>query len=386
VGGTEASAGEFPYQVSMQSSSGFPFCGATLVAPGVAVSAAHCGSADRVQIGMVTKNQNPDGCVETFNVRKTLLHESYDSSALTNDISLIFFDEKSSYMPARLYDPATPPPNGDLEAPGTQLWVTGYGALSEGGSQSSNLQKVQVPVITNQQCSSDNGDTILDSQICAGISEGGIDSCQGDSGGPLAGVGSDAAFYLIGVVSWGIGCARPERPGVYTRVSKYRDWVCNNIRANGDASDAEYVCGTLQPTMPTPPTPSPAPTSSPAPTPAPLCTYDSVTFQYDGQVNTTRSGIVCQVWSAETPHIGNYLTTTDHNYCRNPDNDSEGPWCYTTDPDVRWQYCDVGTYANPICVNPTASPTTPTPTPTTTPTATPTAPPPTYTKPHYHPH
>ena len=96
------------------------------------------------------------------------------------------------------------------------------------------LKEVQVPVITNDACKQFYQGTpaaIDDKSICAGFKEGGRDSCQGDSGGPLmAPHGQGDRFYLLGIVSFGIGCAQAQFPGVYTRVSAQMNWITSKLR------------------------------------------------------------------------------------------------------------------------------------------------------------
>jgi secreted trypsin-like serine protease len=119
------------------------------------------------------------------------------------------------------------PPAGNLEEPGTELIIAGWGTLSSGGSLPNTQQKAVVPVGQQTTCRSQYGqNAILDSMICAGYSEGGIDTCQGDSGGPMFQYGNDGHYYVVGIVSWGSGCASPNFMGVYTRVSSFVDWLC----------------------------------------------------------------------------------------------------------------------------------------------------------------
>ncbi|KAG9464081.1 hypothetical protein GDO78_020532, partial [Eleutherodactylus coqui] len=89
----------------------------------------------------------------------------------------------------------------------------------------STLQRININLISNAVCNQDNYGQVLDSMMCAGRLSGGIDTCQGDSGGPLVYLGGDSRYRQVGVVSWGEGCARPGKPGVYTRVSYYLPWV-----------------------------------------------------------------------------------------------------------------------------------------------------------------
>ena len=104
-------------------------------------------------------------------------------------------------------------------------YTSGWGTLSSGGSAPDILQWVDVPIITNDDCDAAySWYKITDSMICAAYPEGGKDACQGDSGGPLVcEVGGEA--IITGVVSWGIGCADPDHPGVYSRVTHVLKWI-----------------------------------------------------------------------------------------------------------------------------------------------------------------
>merc|ERR1712064_52062 len=116
------------------------------------------------------------------------------------------------------------PYDGEEYSAGTMCTVSGWGTTSEGGSLASVLMKVDVPVVSDDDCRDSYGQNdIADSMICAGLDEGGKDSCQGDSGGPFM-----CGNELSGVVSWGYGCAEAGYPGVYTKTSYFVDWVNSN--------------------------------------------------------------------------------------------------------------------------------------------------------------
>ena len=98
-----------------------------------------------------------------------------------------------------------------------------------GGSATDNLQYVRVPAVTNSACNSAYGGSITDSMLCAGFTGvGGKDACQGDSGGPYV-CNDNGNAVIAGVVSWGIGCALPQYPGVYARVTTVLDWIQSNM-------------------------------------------------------------------------------------------------------------------------------------------------------------
>ncbi|ELV12171.1 Transmembrane protease serine 11B [Tupaia chinensis] len=91
------------------------------------------------------------------------------------------------------------------------------------------LQKAPVKIIDTNTCNSPeayNG-LILDTMMCAGYMKGNIDACQGDSGGPLVYPNSRSIWYLVGIVSWGVDCGKINKPGVYTRVTSYRNWIAS---------------------------------------------------------------------------------------------------------------------------------------------------------------
>jgi len=110
---------------------------------------------------------------------------------------------------------------------GKSLTVSGWGARSEGGRPPTTLHAVRVPGISNYQCRRSYR-SITDAMICAGETRGGVDSCQGDSGGPLT-YTSGGSTYVVGVVSWGRGCARPDYPGVYSRVTSALSWINSEL-------------------------------------------------------------------------------------------------------------------------------------------------------------
>ena len=150
-----------------------------------------------------------------------------------NDIAILELDRPSEYKPITLFTRQTG--ITDLEAAGQMLTTSGWGRTSESGSVAGKLQKVTVPLIKNQKCQEMYPAEQIDmSVLCAGGP--GTDACNGDSGGPI--FGTDNVYgddYLVGLVSWGYGCARAQLPGVYARISHFKQWICDN-------SDGLYGC------------------------------------------------------------------------------------------------------------------------------------------------
>ncbi|EFN53063.1 hypothetical protein CHLNCDRAFT_11918, partial [Chlorella variabilis] len=227
VGGSAAPVGRYPYMVSLRDASGSHYCGGSLIAPRVLLTAAHC-VADAVHkfpsvhIGRQYLSQ----AESDYDVRRTVttaIHGSYDPATSANDIALLRLDAASTKAPLAL-------PTFDLvPANNTPLSVLGFGTTSEGGMYlSSDLQHVTIAYFDAATCQALYPfGQIKPGMLCAGALAGGKDSCQGDSGGPLVLPSSNSASgdLQLGVTSWGYGCARPGLPGVYTSTAHYRSWI-----------------------------------------------------------------------------------------------------------------------------------------------------------------
>jgi trypsin len=148
------------------------------------------------------------------NVASVTIHPNYRSSGQDWDVAIWKLTTPVATSSTISY--ARLPAAGTDPAAGSITTVAGWGALTEGGSSPAALQKVSVPVVSRASCRASYGTSaITNNMFCAGYAAGGRDSCQGDSGGPII----DSAKTLIGVVSFGFGCAQPDFPGVYARTS-----------------------------------------------------------------------------------------------------------------------------------------------------------------------
>ncbi|PXY27179.1 S1 family peptidase [Prauserella muralis] len=214
VGGKEVAVADHPYAVFLVDGRGNQFCGGTLVAADTVLTAAHCAVAvDSSDLGVVAGRQDKDAAdgMESA-VRRVSVAPEYEDPTTGNDIAVLELARDLPYRPARMAGPA----DQALYAPGTMATVLGWGRLSDGGPRSDTLRGAQVPLVDDRTCGTAYGTYDPHTMVCAGYPEGGVDACQGDSGGPLM-VGNT----LIGIVSWGQGCAAPGKPGVYTRVATY---------------------------------------------------------------------------------------------------------------------------------------------------------------------
>ncbi|XP_042867584.1 trypsin-like [Penaeus japonicus] len=231
VGGTVATPGAWPWTAAVRSKGGGQFCGGTLVSWRHVVTAAHCikGGEKRFPLKVSVGIHNVHSTGSSAHVAHALYHRDYaKGSAYNNDIAVLVLTE--AVGPATGVVPACLPSPGSSLPSGAKVTVVGWGATSEGGPSSSLLKQVEVDVLESSICSSSYGPSFSGQKmICAGKVRGGKDSCQGDSGGPLT--YQQGRWTLVGVVSYGSGCARPNFPGVYTRVSHYISWINEAMRA-----------------------------------------------------------------------------------------------------------------------------------------------------------
>lgn len=231
VGGENTTIAEHPWQIALTSGSGFQFCGGSIVSPSWVLTAQHCvegGDADmRVVAGITRKSQQSTGQIRAIDGVATF--PGYVDPAVGKDVALVHLATPLDLSGGNARAiPLVTPADAAAGATGAGVisTITGWGTLSSGGSSPDVLQTVDVPLVSNAQAQAQYDDeTITADQLGAGIiGVGGVDSCQGDSGGPLT-VPVGGVAKLGGVVSWGYGCADPDYPGMYARVSSFQPWI-----------------------------------------------------------------------------------------------------------------------------------------------------------------
>ncbi|KAK6187552.1 hypothetical protein SNE40_005550 [Patella caerulea] len=236
VGGAEVSPRyKWPWIGSLRSS-GSHICGGALVKSIAGtyyfITAAHCTqgtNANRlsVKFGSHFRTSSEAGSI-TLNVANKIEHPNYNPSTIQNDIAILVLENSQSIVESDQIRPICYASRDHYD--GEECTVIGWGTTSESGSLASRLQEASKPILSDSQCSSDLGSNSYysNSMLCSGYAAGGVDACQGDSGGPFF-CQRNGVWELVGVVSWGYGCARPGRPGVYADNWDLRDWVDNEI-------------------------------------------------------------------------------------------------------------------------------------------------------------
>uniref|UniRef100_A0A8B9F9P2 Serine protease 56 n=1 Tax=Amazona collaria TaxID=241587 RepID=A0A8B9F9P2_9PSIT len=226
MGGSVALLGSWPWLVSVRLH-GELMCGGVLVGLSWVLTAAHCFAGygrGYSNVGMMSLQRGAQSGRQAVPVRRILPHPKFNPKTFHGDLALL--ELAVPLAPSPTVSPVCLPSSSSEPSPGTACYIAGWGSLYEGRS-ANVVMEAQVPLLSQETCRGALGrDLITNTMFCAGYLSGGIDSCQGDSGGPLACQDpSSHRFVLYGITSWGDGCGERGKPGVYTRVTAFTDWL-----------------------------------------------------------------------------------------------------------------------------------------------------------------
>ncbi|XP_076033757.1 enteropeptidase-like [Oratosquilla oratoria] len=233
VGGSNSSPGAWPWHAALYKEGEYQ-CGATLINERWLVSAGHCFYSATCEywvarLGALRRgNKFPSPFEQLRHISHIFIHPEYMDTGFLNDISMLRM-EKPVIFTDFVRPVCLPPPESPIRDH-RMCTLVGWGQLFEVGRIfPDTLQEVQIPLISTVECRKRTVFIplyrITDAMFCAGYDRGGRDACLGDSGGPLMCQEPDGRWQLVGVTSNGYGCARPHRPGVYTKVVKYLSWI-----------------------------------------------------------------------------------------------------------------------------------------------------------------
>jgi secreted trypsin-like serine protease len=238
-GGRPAEKNKYPWMTALlwqdvEDIEDAQFCGGSLIAPDWVLTAAHCvvdedtGKLVKRKIDVFLGSVKlTDPAAERIAVKKIIKHENYDPQTTDFDVALLHLAKPSKQKTISLI-PSGDPDN--LVTPGTMATIIGWGA-TETADISGVLLQAEVPIISDEEAQEAYSEfDYTENMFCAGyLGKGKKDTCQGDSGGPILVTDNDLKLVQAGVTSWGIECANPEYPGVYSRLAILGDWVRDKI-------------------------------------------------------------------------------------------------------------------------------------------------------------
>jgi secreted trypsin-like serine protease len=239
VGGTVSMDNAWPWMLGLvKNQYSGPLCGAALIHPKWAITAAHCTEADKKSVvsadyyhvvsGIFDFDQNYQSHMHA--IKRIISHPEYDSDTIDNDIALLELTSEISEIP--ILDIFS----GDISNfSGIAL---GWGRISSQGSFSDQLREVSLPIVSFQRCVESTSYTVTKNMFCAGYPNGGKDACEGDSGGPFV-IYNDHHWQLAGIVSWGEGCAEPGYYGFFTKVPNYYSFISSYVPLQDSFAQAD---------------------------------------------------------------------------------------------------------------------------------------------------
>ncbi|XP_066202073.1 vitamin K-dependent protein C isoform X1 [Saccopteryx leptura] len=243
VNGQLSLQGESPWQVILLDSKKKLYCGAVLIHTSWVLTAAHCMEDSKkliVRLGEYDRRRKEKWEVD-IDIQEVLIHPNYSKSSSDNDIALLRLAQPAIFsqtiMPICLPDRGLS--DRELTKVGQETVVTGWGYRSETKkNRTFVLNFIKVPVVPHNECVQAMFNKVSENMLCAGILGDTRDACEGDSGGPMV-TSFRGTWFLVGLVSWGEGCGRLNNYGIYTKVSRYLDWIHGHMRAEEGSPDSQ---------------------------------------------------------------------------------------------------------------------------------------------------
>ncbi|XP_056215106.1 serine protease 56 isoform X1 [Falco biarmicus] len=289
MGGSVAPRGAWPWLVSVRLH-GELMCGGVLVGHSWVLTAAHCFAGNQNELAWTVVAGNyelgkPGVGERAVPIRRILPHPKFNPKTFHGDLALL--ELAVPLVPSPTISPVCLPSGPAEPSPGTACYIAGWGSLYEEGPAADVVMEARVPLLSQETCRGALGrDLLTNAMFCAGYLSGGIDSCQGDSGGPLACQDpSSHRFVLYGITSWGDGCGEQGKPGVYTRVTAFTDWL--SLQMDPAPGSREPSCFDLLALAQLPPERQP-------PERARLCTF------YTGSCRAPQGRAACARLAEET--------------------------------------------------------------------------------------
>ncbi|KAM5173189.1 ovochymase-1 [Mantella aurantiaca] len=237
VRGEEACPNCWPWNVELKFQGNF-VCSGTILTPNWVLTAAHCLLSPDPSlyaiIGGIHNRFLNESSEQRRNVLTISVHENFNILTFDYDVGLLRTEKPFVFND--FVRPICLPRMNDPIEPSSLCVVTGWGNTEEVGELSSRLQQLQVPILNAEVCNTTYYPSMISKQMfCAGFPDtGGKDTCKGDSGGPLVCLSKNDSYVVYGIVSWGVGCARAKKPGVYTRVRSFLSWINDTIHGRNN--------------------------------------------------------------------------------------------------------------------------------------------------------